>query len=118
MKKTIDLTGFIAEDVDLKIGGKIYKVPTDPPVESYFELLNCLEIISVKKDIKLYHEAFKEFVVNMIAKYNNLDTDEKEELNRKFGVSALLQFESRYTDILLEKGILKKNLNISKKRNR
>ncbi|MGD9276361.1 MAG: hypothetical protein PVJ67_04260 [Candidatus Pacearchaeota archaeon] len=105
MDKKIDLTGFINEEIELVIDDMVFNILTDPDVESWVFLMNLL---SGKFKPEEYIEAQRKLVISLIVNNNkNVDITK---LKKKLGSTALEQFITQYTNILVEKGVLKKVL--------
>ena len=102
MGKKIDLTGFISEDIEITLGGKVYTIPLDPDVESYLELINYTQ---QKFGDAGFLPAAKKFIIGIIVRHNEAD---KKELEKFLGVTAVSEFMVKYIEVLMENGILKK----------
>jgi len=103
----IDLTGFIVEDIELVIGSDTFLIPTDPDVESYIFLLAYLKAeIGTDK----YYEAMQNFIISLIVNYNKGKEIDIAAIRKQLGPTAMEQFMRPYTDVLIEKGVLKKVL--------
>jgi hypothetical protein len=103
LSKTIDLTGFISEDIEINLVGKTYTIPLDPDVESYVELINYTQ---QKFGDKEFLRVAKKFIIGIIER-NNENVDKKE-LEKKLGVGAISEFMVKYIEVLMENGVLKK----------
>ena len=103
MTKQIDLTGFITEDIEVNFGNKLYKIPLDPDVESYIDLLDYIQQKPTEKEFLI---AAKRFIVGIIERNN--ENVNKKELEKQLGISAISEFMVKYIEVLMDKGVLKK----------
>ena len=102
----IDLTGFINEYIELEIDKNIYNIPTDPDMESYVFLLKYLE---GKFTAEEYIDIQQKLIISLIVNNNKDKQIDIAKLKAQLGATATEQFMRSYIEILINKGVLKKN---------
>lgn len=108
MSNTHDLDLLTKETIKIKIGGKTFELPAEPPVNFTYKLLN-LEEKTKKAKKKKDHKAAFDALVDMVADILNLD--ENNQIERQFIVDKFSNSQMRAIIEIYQKQIVENQNN-------
>ena len=109
--EVVNMIGFEDVVIEAKLAGRIFKVSIDPPVETYWKLINSVQ----RSENTIENmEKIKNFIIEFIldSHYSGRfwklgKAFARNHLRKNLGFVSLNNFISQYFNILKERGVLK-----------